>query len=111
LIWNRNVQSGAYSHGQREAFSRFMAEHVVEGETYRLDERDLERIPAASLNTRRPRPRDWLVREVEGAITEALAAHEAGVRAKAPTLIASLAQAKQRNPEAGGRPRNERRGS
>jgi hypothetical protein len=38
------LESSAKSHSQREAFFRFLAEHVVEGETYRLDERDLERL-------------------------------------------------------------------
>lgn len=42
------LQESAKRHGEREAFLRFMAEHIVPDETYRLSEQDLMRIEIVS---------------------------------------------------------------
>jgi hypothetical protein len=43
-----SLQESAHRHGEREAFLRFMAEHIVPDETYRLSEQDLIRIEIVS---------------------------------------------------------------
>jgi hypothetical protein len=43
-----SLQESANRHGEREAFLRFMAEHIVPNETYRLTEQDLIRLEIVS---------------------------------------------------------------
>lgn len=43
-----SLEQSARSHGEREAFFRFLAEHLVDDETYRLSEQDLTRIEIVS---------------------------------------------------------------
>lgn len=42
------LQNSAKTHAEREAFFRFLAEHVVADETYRLSEQDLTRLEIVS---------------------------------------------------------------